>query len=74
MSNEKKKKRLSPRKKKDTLTAYAFISPWIIGFACFTLFPIFFMLQVSLTNRKLNGISKFIGFKNYMNMFKSPAF
>lgn len=61
-------------RKKDTLTAYAFISPWIIGFACFTLFPIFFMLRVSLTNRKLNGVSEFIGFQNYVNMFKSGTF
>lgn len=60
--------------RKDTMTAYAFISPWIIGFVCFTLFPIFFMLRVSLTNRKLNGISEFIGFQNYVNMFKSGTF
>lgn len=60
--------------RKDTLTAYAFISPWIIGFVCFTLFPVAFMFQVSLTNRKLNGVSEFIGFTNYVNMFKSAAF
>lgn len=34
----------------------------------------FFMLRVSLTNRKLNGASEFIGLKNYVNMFKSEAF
>lgn len=64
----------SRKMRKDTMTAYAFISPWIIGFVCFTLFPVAFMLQVSLTNRKLNGVSEFIGFTNYVNMFKSAAF
>lgn len=62
------------RKKKDTLLAFTFISPWMIGFVCFTLFPIIFMVQTSLTNRKLNGVSDFIGFANYKNMFKSGAF
>lgn len=60
----KRKKRL-----KNNLTAYAFCTPWFIGFLCFTLFPIGFMFAVSLTNRKLNGISNFIGFSNYVNMF-----
>lgn len=62
------------RKLKNNLTAYAFCSPWFIGFFCFTLFPIVFMFAVSLTNRKLNGISKFVGFANYANMFRSPVF
>ncbi|MGN1140303.1 MAG: carbohydrate ABC transporter permease [Oliverpabstia sp.] len=61
-------------KKKETKTAYAFIAPWMIGFLCFTLFPICFMFYVSLTNRKLNGVSEFIGFTNYINMFHSDVF
>lgn len=62
------------RKKSDNKVAYAFILPWIIGFICFTLFPIIFMVQQSLTNRKLNGVSKFIGLTNYKNMFRSSVF
>lgn len=53
--------------------AYAFVAPWFIGFICFTLFPIIFMFSVSLTNRKLNGVSEFVGFANYENMFQSDA-
>lgn len=53
--------------------AYAFVAPWFIGFICFTLFPIIFMFSVSLTNRKLNGVSEFVGFANYTNMFQSEA-
>lgn len=53
--------------------AYAFVAPWFIGFICFTLFPIIFMFSVSLTNRKLNGVSEFVGFTNYESMFQSDA-
>lgn len=70
----KTKAKASSWKRKETKTAYAFLTPWIIGFACFTLFPIAFMFYVSLTNRKLNGMSEFIGFQNYVNMFQSDTF
>lgn len=61
-------------RKRDARTAYLFVTPWAIGFLCFTLFPVIFMFATSLTNRKLNGLSKFIGFANYRNMFKSETF
>jgi len=64
----------SKNKRKNHLTAYAFCAPWFIGFLCFTLFPIGFMFITSLTNRKLNGISQFIGLANYKNMLSSPTF
>ena len=32
------------------------------------------MFYTSLTNRKLNGLSEFVGFTNYINMFKSDTF
>jgi multiple sugar transport system permease protein len=62
------------RARRNNLTAYAFMSPWFIGFICFSAFPILYMLDISLTNRKLAGLSKYIGFKNYVNMFKSATF
>lgn len=65
---------MKDKKMKNNLTAYAFCAPWFIGFLCFTLFPIGFMFAVSLTNRRLNGISEFIGFTNYTNMFQSETF
>lgn len=56
------------------MTAYAFVAPWFIGFICFTLYPIISMFQYSLTNRKLNGITEYIGFQNYTTMFGSKTF
>lgn len=61
-------------KQRETRTAYMFLLPWLIGFVCFTLFPTVFMFGVSLTNRKLNGLTEFIGFANYVNMFSSETF
>lgn len=72
--NKKEVRPLKKKKLKNNLTAYAFCAPWFIGFLCFTLFPIGFMFAVSLTNRKLNGLSNFVGFANYVNMFKSSTF
>lgn len=76
MTNAKSVQTRSARHRRiqNNLTAYLFCVPWIIGFLCFTLFPIVFMVQVSLTNRKLNGLSNFIGFANYVNMFHSDSF
>ena len=59
---------------KNNFTAYLFLIPSFIGFICFTLFPVLFMFGVSLTNRKLNGISEFVGLQNYKNMFHSGIF
>ena len=72
--NDQQKKSKLSKETRNNLTAYAFCTPWFIGFVCFTLFPIGFMLYNSMTNRKLNGISNFIGLANYRNMFKSASF
>ena len=72
-----KVKTMSPNggwRRRNTMTAYLFISPWLIGFVCFTLFPIIFMFATILTNRKLNGVSEYVGFANYKNMFASDIF
>ncbi len=71
---KQRKKKPINRRLKNNLTAYAFMTPWFIGFVVFTLFPIIFMFAVSLTNRKLTGISEFIGFTNYINIFKNANF
>lgn len=62
------------RRRRNNLVAYGFMSPWFIGFLCFSAFPIVYMVIMSLTNRKLTGLSKFLGVKNYVNMMASPTF
>jgi ABC-type sugar transport system permease subunit len=54
------------------LTGWAFISPWVIGFLLFTLFPILMSLFLSFNDvvYGAEGIMlEFVGFKNYMNAF-----
>lgn len=54
------------------LTGWAFVSPWVIGFAIFTLFPIVMSLFLSF-NDVIYGAeglkTVFVGFKNYQNAF-----
>lgn len=65
---------MSRNRRKKILTAYGFMTPWFIGFLCFSAFPIIFLFIVSLTNRNLIGQSKYIGLKNYISMFSSDVF
>lgn len=52
---------------------YLFISPWLIGFCVFTFFPMLFSLLTSFTN--WNGMStpKWVGFENYISIFKADS-
>ncbi len=46
-----------------------FISPWIIGFMLFGLYPLLSSLYYSLTDYAILGKANFIGFKNYIYIF-----
>lgn len=64
--------KLMSQEKRKALTGWAFISPWVIGFAVFTLFPIVFSLILSLSDviYSANGVQMdFVGFKNFQNAF-----
>jgi len=52
-----------------TLTAYGFISPWIIGFLIFMGGPIVASFVLSFFSWKMISPPKFIGLTNYINMF-----
>lgn len=47
------------------LIGYLFISPWLIGFLVFTLFPFVSSLFLSFTNWQIVGSWKFTGLANY---------
>lgn len=51
-----------------------FISPWIVGLITFTLYPIIMSLYFSFTEYRVISDPEFIGFANYINMFKDPVF
>jgi multiple sugar transport system permease protein len=63
---------VQPRKpfiRRIDLIGYAFISPWLIGFLIFTLFPFISSLFLSFTNWQIVGNWRFIGLNNYFKMF-----
>jgi len=57
---------------RETRAAFAFLSPWIIGFLVFTLGPMIWSLVLSFTSYNLVDPPKNVGFKNYERMFSDP--
>lgn len=56
-------------------TAYFLISPALILFAAFTVYPFLWSAQISLTNWDgLNAVKKFVGLHNYTALFSDPEF
>jgi len=62
------------RERKNNLTAYAFLSPWIIGFLVFSAYPICFVFVNSLTSRTMLSKGEFVGFDNFVKLFTGPSF
>lgn len=46
-----------------------YISPWLIGFVIFILYPFVWSIQLSFMDWKGIGTPRFIGFQNYVQMF-----
>src|SRR5208283_4171416 len=66
-------RRLPGRVLRDTLTAYAFISPSAVIIGVFGLFPVFFTLYVSLFRWRL-ARGPFSGLGNYITLFGGNPF
>jgi multiple sugar transport system permease protein len=52
-----------------TLKGLAFISPWIVGYLCFTVYPILASGYYSLTRYDVIRPARFIGLENYVEAF-----
>lgn len=63
------KKRMSKGERRTLLTGLAFISPWVIGFLVFTLYPILSSLYYSFTEFSILKEPEFVGFGNYVKLF-----
>lgn len=60
--------------RKEAIEGYLFISPWIVGFLCFTLGPLIASIFISLSKWDIFSDPQFIGFENYTTMFSDPLF
>jgi multiple sugar transport system permease protein len=70
---ENVKYKVTKREIKETIKGYLFISPWIIGFLLFTLYPMVFSLYSSFTFYDIISIQKWIGLRNYVNIFTNDS-
>lgn len=65
----------SRKKLKRNATAYFFLSPWLLSFLFFGLFPIIFSLYLSFTETGLLDLQpKWVGFQNYIDTLKDAKF
>ena len=56
-------------------TSWALLSPWIVAFALFGLYPFAFSLWASLTDYSpIRADARFVGFANYARALTEPAF
>ena len=56
-------------------TAWAFLSPWIVSFALFGLYPFAFSLYASLTDYSpIRAGARFVGISNYARALADPTF
>jgi multiple sugar transport system permease protein len=58
--------------RRSTAAALAFISPWLIGFAVFTAWPIGYSLYLSLTDFDVLSPARFTGLDNYVRLMEDP--
>ncbi|GHU24030.1 spermidine/putrescine ABC transporter permease [Spirochaetia bacterium] len=64
----------SRMERQEFIAAMLFISPWVIGFLAFTLYPICQSFWYSLTEYRVLSDPEFIGGMNYINLFKDKIF
>src|SRR5437588_5702783 len=55
-------------------TVALFLSPWIIGFLCFTLYPMLASLYYSFTRFDLISNPQWVGLQNYRDLFTTDPY
>ncbi|WP_448523797.1 carbohydrate ABC transporter permease [Pseudothermotoga sp.] len=62
-------------KRKERMTTFVFILPWLVSFCIFVLYPIVFSIYVSMTDYSgLTWDMRFVGFSNYVRAFNDRVF
>lgn len=65
---------MSPARRREAIQGMLFISPWVVGFLCFTAYPMAASLYYSFTDYKILGSPKWIGLRNYIYAFTGDPF
>jgi len=64
----------SPRTRRNFITGVLFISPWIIGFLAFTLYPMLASLFYSFTEYHIRKPPEWVGAANYVGLVEDKLF
>lgn len=67
-------RKLHRRYGEDNLVGYLLISPWLIGFFVFTIYPLLSSLFYAFTDYDLLSAPKWVGMKNFIKVFEDPRF
>ena len=59
-------------RRRNLYSALLFLSPWIVGFLIFTLWPILYSAYLSLTDYDVINAPTFTGLDNYVELFQDP--
>jgi multiple sugar transport system permease protein len=59
---------------RNLLFGLLFISPWIVCFCLFLLYPVLSNFHLGMTQYSGFGAPEWIGFQNYVDLFKDPLF
>jgi multiple sugar transport system permease protein len=60
--------------RREAIQFYLFISPWLIGFLVFFIYPLLSSLFYSFTRYEIGGRPVWIGLRNYVEMFTDPRY
>ena len=69
-----RQRRWTKRTRRNTITGLLFISPWLIGFLGFYLYPALASLYYSFTDFRILSTPEWIGLQNYQRMVNDPLF
>ena len=61
-------------RRNEILVAYVLLAPFILIYGWLFIYPTIQMVQMSFTKAPLIGPGEWVGFKNYIRMFKDPVF
>jgi multiple sugar transport system permease protein len=61
-------------RRSEILVAYILVAPFILIYGWMFIYPTIQMVQMSFTKAPLIGPGEWVGFKNYVRMFKDPTF
>ncbi|MBB5377969.1 multiple sugar transport system permease protein [Deinococcus metalli] len=62
---------MSAARRREAITGYLFILPWLIGFVVFVAGPMLFSLYASFTDYDVTSRMKWVGLDNYVRLFTS---